>query len=68
MCGKLGRTYSKCGYCGRDRNLWKPLLLFLQAVVWFTYRLFQECIWLHLLELLKKIMFVSEKDTIFIRQ
>jgi hypothetical protein len=41
---------------------------FLEAVVWLPYRLFQECIWLHLLELLRKIMLVTEKKNKLIRQ
>ena len=66
--GKLGRPYSKCGYWRKERKLWKPVFLFLQAIVWLLYRLFQECIWLHLLEFLRKIRFVAEKDTILVRQ
>jgi hypothetical protein len=54
MYGKLDRPYSKCGYCGRVRNLWKPLLLFLQAVEWFSYRLFQECIWFAFIRIAEK--------------
>jgi hypothetical protein len=68
MYEKLCRPHSKCGYCGKERNLWKNTFLFLEAIVWLPYRLFQECIWLHLLDLLRKIMFVSEKGTILIRQ
>jgi len=40
----------------------------LQAIVCLPYRMFHECIWLHVLELLRKIMFVTEKDIILIRQ
>jgi hypothetical protein len=46
----------------------KNIFLFLEAIVSLPYRLFQECILLHLLELLRKIMFVTEKNTILIRQ
>jgi len=68
MYEKLDWPYSKCGYCRKERNLWKIILLFLQSVVWFSYRLLQECICLYLLELLRKIMLVTEKDTMVIRQ
>jgi hypothetical protein len=50
------------------RDLWENIFLFLEAIVWLPYRLFQECIWLHLLELLRKIVLVTEKDTILIQQ
>jgi len=36
--------------------------------MWLPYRLFPACISLHLLDLLRKIMFVPEKGTILIRQ
>ena len=65
---KLGRLYSKRGYSGKERNLWKNIFLFLEAVVWLLYRFVQECIWLHLLELLRKIMFVTEKGNKLIRK
>jgi len=68
MYEKLGRPYSKYGYCGKERNLWKPIFLFLQAIVYLPDRLFQECTWLRLLELLRKIMFVTEKNNKLIRQ
>jgi hypothetical protein len=42
------------------RDLWKNIFLFLEAIEWLPYRLFQECIWLDLLELLRKIVFVTE--------
>jgi hypothetical protein len=65
---KLGSPCSKCGYCGNEGNPLKNISLLLQVIVWLPYRLFHECIWLHLLGLLKKIMFVPEKGTIMIRQ
>jgi len=72
MYVKLDRPYSKCGYCGKERslwkNIWKTILMFLHDILWLPYILFQECIWLHLLELMRKIIFVTEKDTMMIRK